>query len=242
MNEFTRNANIFNEQGLGNVYPESLLLGGAVIKGTGQALGVLGGVGNSVLNLTPQSLIVGGGIGGGFNAAAQYWINDGKIDWGNVGITAGVGALTYGTGFLYTVGANGAAGGYMNYRQGSSVVEGALIGGVSAGIGWGVGTFITNGFNSIFNPIRNSYTFYPPAAGSYFLQTPAISPVPNILSTKQSKLLYPYSTTGANREEVNTAFQSYLIGDPNPLPNPSKLAFPVKGKGGPPRYLDNKPK
>jgi hypothetical protein len=87
----------------------------------------------------------------------------------------------------------------MNYRQGSSVVEGALIGGVSAGIGWGVGTFITNGFNSIFNPIRNSYTFYPPAAGSYFLQTPAISPVPNILGGFGSSAATEFSAPQLNK-------------------------------------------
>jgi hypothetical protein len=186
-------AGILNQPGLGNVYPESLLLGGAVIKGTGQALGVLGNsafgnsvlgaLGNAVLKLTPEAVVIGGGISGGVNAGAQYLINDGKVDWGNVGITAGVGALTYGAGLLYTVGANGAAGGYMNYRQGSSVVEGVLIGGVTAGIGWGVGTVITNGFNPIFNPIRNSYTFYPPAAGSYFLQTPAVNYTPALLGT-----------------------------------------------------------
>jgi hypothetical protein len=78
--------------------------------------------------------------------------------------------------------------------------------------------------------------------GSEYTPYDGRSPVPNILSTKQSKLLYPYSTMGTDKGEVNTAFQSYLIGDPNPLPNPSKLAFPIKGKGGPPRYLDNKPK
>jgi hypothetical protein len=179
-----------------------------VIKGTGQVLGaaansalgnaVLGAVGNSVLKLTPEAVVIGGGISGGVNAGAQYLFND-KVDWGNVGITAAVGALTFGAVFLYTVGANGAAGGYMNYKQGDSIVTGALIGGGSAGLGWAAGTAFTNGFNPVFNPIRNSYIFYPPAAGSYFLRTPPVSPVPNILGGVGSSSATEYSGYQINK-------------------------------------------
>jgi hypothetical protein len=63
------------------------------------------------------------------------------------------------------------------------------------------------------------------------------TPPTNILSTGQSKLLYPYSTTGADFSDVNDSYQSYLDGANNPLPNPSQLSFPNKTT----KYLDNLP-
>jgi hypothetical protein len=68
---------------------------------------------------------------------------------------------------------------------------------------------------------------------SYNGNTPATNP----LTTGQSKLLYPYSVNGADKSDVNDAYQSYLDGANNPLPNPSQL---VK-TGTPTKYLDNLP-
>ena len=63
------------------------------------------------------------------------------------------------------------------------------------------------------------------------------TPPTNPLTTGQSKLLYPYSVNGADRSDVNDAYQSYLDGANNPLPNPSQLA--PSGKSA--KYLDNIP-
>lgn len=64
------------------------------------------------------------------------------------------------------------------------------------------------------------------------------TPSTNILATDQSKLLYPYSVTGADRSDVNDAYQSYLDGSNNPLKNPTQLSL----KEGQSKYLDNPPK
>jgi hypothetical protein len=56
--------------------------------------------------------------------------------------------------------------------------------------------------------------------------TPSI----NILATGQSKLhadgsQASYSVNGANQSSVNTAYQGYVVGNPNILPQPSQLDY-----------------
>lgn len=69
------------------------------------------------------------------------------------------------------------------------------------------------------------------------------TPSTNVGATKSSKLhadggLPGYSLDGANASDVIAAYNAYLDGVPNPLPQPSLLD--LNGKS-PSRYLDNLP-
>ena len=79
--------------------------------------------------------------------------------------------------------------------------------------------------------------------GSNFTVYDGATPKPNIGSTKSSKLhafgdTAGYSLNGSYIRDVNNAYNAYLDGVPNPLPQPSNLD--LNGKT-PERYLDNLP-
>lgn len=69
--------------------------------------------------------------------------------------------------------------------------------------------------------------------------TPSVNPG----ATQQSKLHADgdqpsYSLNGANKSAVNAAYNEYLDGSPNPLPQPSQLDL---NGASPSKYLDNLP-
>jgi hypothetical protein len=62
------------------------------------------------------------------------------------------------------------------------------------------------------------------------ITTNGSTPATNILATNQSKLhadgsQVSYSVNGANQSTVNTAYQAYVDGVPNNLPQPSQLDY-----------------
>jgi hypothetical protein len=97
---------------------------------------------------------------GTINTGAQYITDeDGNINWVDVGITTGVGAITggLGTGFWGTISWNAAGGTLSNQLDGKDPVTGAIIGAGSSTIGYGVGKYAEKGLRPIFNPAANKY-------------------------------------------------------------------------------------
>lgn len=80
--------------------------------------------------------------------------------------------------------------------------------------------------------------------GSNLTAYDGATPTPNVGATKLSKLhangnLPGYSLNGSNSANVIAAYNAYLDGVPNPLPQPSTLD--LNGKT-PKKYSDNPPK
>lgn len=80
-------------------------------------------------------------------------------------------------------------------------------------------------------------------AGSNLTAYNGATPTPNVGATQASKLhafgsTPGYSLDGAFTSDVNAAYNAYLDGVPNPLPQPSQLD--LNGKT-PEKYLDNLP-
>jgi len=80
--------------------------------------------------------------------------------------------------------------------------------------------------------------------GSNLTAYDGLTPPTNVGATKSSKLhangnLPGYSLNGSNSTEVVAAYNAYLDGVPNPLPQPSNLD--LNGQA-PSKYLDNLPK
>ena len=122
---------------------------------SGVATGVI--VGGVVL---PDTAIIGGSLSGAINAGMQYTLNpDGSINWTDVGIASGVGAVTggAGTGFWGTVGWNAAGGATSSYLKDENPIIGALIGAGSSSIGYGAGKLVEKPLQSWFNPVANKY-------------------------------------------------------------------------------------
>jgi len=82
--------------------------------------------------------------------------------------------------------------------------------------------------------------------GSTYSSYNGVTPLPNPGATRSSKLHADgdqpsYSVSGANKNEVNSAYQQYLDGTNNQLPQPSILD---KDNGSVPdnkKYLNNLP-
>ncbi|MWN32742.1 hypothetical protein GQ595_10005 [Gilliamella sp. Pra-s54] len=110
--------------------------------------------------LLPEEAIIGGLLSGTASIGGQYYFNeDDSINWTDVGIASGVGAVTggVGTGFWGTVGWNAARGALSNQLDGKDPVTGAIIGAGSSTIGYGVGKYAEKGLRPIFNPAANKY-------------------------------------------------------------------------------------
>jgi hypothetical protein len=80
--------------------------------------------------------------------------------------------------------------------------------------------------------------------GSNLTAYDGATPPVNVGATKSSKLhadgnLASYSLNGSNASDVIAAYNAYLDGVPNPLPQPSTLDL---NGSTPSRYLDNLPK
>lgn len=81
-------------------------------------------------------------------------------------------------------------------------------------------------------------------AGSNLTAFNGSDPIPNPGSTKSSKLhafgdTAGYSLNGTFTTDVNAAYNAYLDGVPNPLPQPSQLDLNGKDQ---PKYSDNPPR
>jgi hypothetical protein len=79
--------------------------------------------------------------------------------------------------------------------------------------------------------------------GSNLTAYDGTTPPTNVGATKSSKLhangnLPGYSLNGSSAPDVIAAYNAYLDGVPNPLPQPSTLDL---NGVNPPRYLDNLP-
>ncbi|XKM14505.1 hemagglutinin repeat-containing protein [Orbaceae bacterium ac157xtp] len=108
----------------------------------------------------PETAIIGGGLSGAVNVGVQYVMNeDGSINWTDVGISSGVGAVTggMGTGFWGTVGWNATGGAASSYLKDENPFIGGLIGAWSSSIGYGAGKLMENPLQTWLNPIANKY-------------------------------------------------------------------------------------
>ncbi|MDF7666466.1 DUF637 domain-containing protein [Orbaceae bacterium ESL0727] len=132
--------------------------------------------------ILPESTITGGVINGSINAGVQYIMNDdGSINWTNVGISTGVGAITggIGTGFWGTVGWNAAGGATSNYLEGKDPLMGAAISSISSGVGYIGGKWLEGSLQKIFNPIAKQYEWVP--VGIWSITKPASnSSIPSV--------------------------------------------------------------
>ncbi|WP_039992972.1 VENN motif pre-toxin domain-containing protein, partial [Serratia odorifera] len=101
--------------------------------------------------LLPGAALVTGGIGGGANAGIQYLAN-GEINPNDVIIATWIGAATAGTGFWGTVAANGVGGATSSYIKGDDPLQGGLINGAAAGLGYGAGKLTQGASDKVINP------------------------------------------------------------------------------------------
>ena len=67
------------------------------------------------------------------------------------------------------------------------------------------------------------------------------NPPINVLSTKESLLHAKYSYSGENQDTVNNAYQQYLDGTVNLLPNPSQLDLNAEPPTLSPKYWSGAP-
>ncbi|MCX8619154.1 hypothetical protein J3U42_12220, partial [Gilliamella sp. B2923] len=126
---------------------------------SGVATGII--VGGAVL---PNTAIIGGSLSGAINAGMQYTLNpDGSINWTDVGIASGVGAVTggAGTGFWGTVGWNAAGGATSNYLKDEDPLIGAAASAIGSGFGYLGGKMLQGPLEKLFNPVSKQYEWIP---------------------------------------------------------------------------------
>ncbi|MCX8640836.1 VENN motif pre-toxin domain-containing protein, partial [Gilliamella sp. B3172] len=165
---------------------------------SGFATGII--VGGAVL---PNTAIIGGSLGGAINAGMQYTLNpDGSINWTDVGIASGVGAVTggAGTGFWGTVGWNAAGGATSNYLKDEDPLIGAAASAIGSGFGYLGGKMLQGPLEKLFNPVSKQYEWIP--IGIWTITKPAQqSSIPAIVGS---------AADSAVGEVINHEIDTYL--------------------------------